>query len=80
MTMIKRRTVYLKTGNCSFSRYNNDKEKIIIIMIVIIMIIISVPFPCEACSIVLNRCKYKNTKNMHLCFSLSRSILRSDDF
>ena len=51
------------------------KLMIMIMMIIIIIILIIITtvmniflsaFPCETCSIVLNKCKYKNTKHMHI--------------
>ena len=39
---------------------------VIIIIIIIIMSVFWSAFPCEICSIALNRCKSKNTEHLHV--------------
>ena len=38
----------------------------VVAVIIMIMSVFLERFPCETCSVALNRCKYKNTKHMHI--------------
>ena len=58
VSVVYTQKVHIIHQHISNNSYNGNEK-------IMIQRISTAPFPCETCSIVLNKCKYKNTKQVH---------------